>query len=333
MDSAVVAMASMLVFAAASAPMFGYYEKADAVSTTYVALVDELEKTHLFEEGVGIPSNSLAEERVTDWIQFQIQGSSDDDFLLYCDTQYLGLSIAEHNARFAEASATYFAVNESGAMGLSDMGTSISRAYLLEAERNSETVDGYSTIRDDIYDVYLSIFQDVVESENHAYSSTYRQYGEAQDAVRHAGGGASLVAYFLTAGIYYLALPFAFKRGRTMSKKFLHLEVTTLDADPASPIQILSRGLTSIIESLFLTGFAPFFFISFQGFTLPVMTIGGFSLEIWVIAVVGLLLTLVSGCLCLFSKQKATLHDLTTFTRVVEEPDLEQYRRLIGKVQ
>ena len=77
--------------------------------------------------------------------------------------------------------------------------------------------------------------------------------------------------------------------------------------------------------NMWLAIFAPFFFLSFNGVSLPVFSIGPISFELWHVALAGILLELFSGILTFFTPHRSTLHDLSTFTRVVERGGLETY--------
>lgn len=326
-DMCIVAMASMIVFAAAGAPIFDYYGKADAVSSNYDALAAEAEKTHLLSEGEAVPTDEGAEKKAQEWINLQIDGTSDGDFLLYADAFYLGLSLEEHNARFLELQGLHpFAIGEDGAYGLSEEAKEACSSYLDEGQRDDETASFYEAALSGVVAVYQDIWVDIGRSETLPYRELYSAYAGADEEVRYAGGGAALVSYFLTAAIYYMALPFLFKRGRTISKMVLHLEVVDDGGNPPSVYQILSRGLIETLEGVYAVVFAPFFFLTYQSITLPAFTFLGSEFELWHVAIVGLLLTLVSGSLTFFKEGRSTLHDLSTFTRVVEKDDLEAWR-------
>ena len=110
-------MASMIVFAAAGAPIFDYYGKAERVNADYSSLKQEAAKTHLLEDGGAIPSDDGASEMAKNWLYLQIEGRFADDFLLYADTNYLSLSLEEHNERFfsLEEGSECFSLGEEGA--------------------------------------------------------------------------------------------------------------------------------------------------------------------------------------------------------------------------
>ena len=327
-DVAVVAMASMIVFAAAGAPIFDYYGKAEAVTASYDALSEEAAKTHLLQEGSGVPNDEMASKMVTDWLYLQIEGRFADDFLLYADTSYLPLSLKEHNDRFfsLEEGAFCFETGANGAAVLAATTAESVSLYLNSGYRDEATVEDYTIVHDAVLKIYQDIWIDIGNDEALPYRGLLEDYGEATNAVRYAGGGAALVSYFLTAAIYYMALPFLFKRGRTLSKMVLRLEVVDDGGNPPSVYQILSRGLIETLEGVYAVVFAPFFFLTYQSITLPAFAFLGSEFELWHVAIVGLLLTLVSGSLTFFKEGRSTLHDLSTFTRVVEKDDLEAWR-------
>ncbi len=330
-DAAIVAMASMIVFAAAGAPIFGYYEKAAQVDGAYRSLVEEAGKTHLLGEGAAVPSDSAALERVDDWLIYQIEGRYDEDFLLFCDLEYLGMTLEEHNLRFLGGEgAGFFVLNENGEAALSSESIAVCRSYIDEGKRDEETNRLYDEISWAVLKVYQDTWVDVRDDASKGYQGAYIAYFQSQSDVRLSGGEAALVSYFLTAGVYYMALPFLVRRGRSFPKHMLHLEVVTYEGKPPSVYQVLSRGLTSTLESLYLLPFAPFFFLSFESFTLPCLLFPGFEVDLYHVALIGLLLTLVSGLLTFFTKYRSTLHDLTTFTRVVEKDDLDAYLLKFG---
>lgn len=331
-DMCIVAMASMVVFAAAGAPMFDYYGKADAVSSSYDALAAEGEKTRLLSEGEAVPSDEGALDKAQEWISLQIDGDYAGDFLVEADCSYLGKSLEEHNARFLSLDdLSPFALAPGGAYGLSAESLSFCAAYLDDGVRDDLTTEAYEKATGGFLKVYQDIWVDIGTDESRPYRGLYEAYATSQSAVRFAGGGAALVSYFLTALIYFMALPFLIKRGRTFPKMILHLEVIDAEGKAPTPYQVLSRGLISSLESLYLVVFAPFFFLSYQSISLPVGTIGPLEIDLWHVALIGLLLTLLSGLLTFFKEGRLTLHDLSTFTRVVENDDLEAYRLKKGQ--
>lgn len=326
-DMCIVAMASMIVFAAAGAPIFDYYGKADSVSKNYDALTAEAEKTRLLSEGEAVPTDEGAEKKAQEWINLQIDGDYASDFLVYADCVYLGQSLEEHNARFeALDDPLPFALTVDGAYGLSEEAISYCSAYIEQGVRDDETTESYRQVVNGFLGVYQRVWVDIGEDESLPYRGLYEAYATSENAVRFAGGGAALVSYFLTAALYFMALPFLFKRGRTISKMVLRLEVVDDGGNPPSVYQILSRGLIETLEGVYAVVFAPFFFLTYQSMSLPAFTFLGSEFELWHVAIVGLLLTLVSGSLTFFKEGRSTLHDLSTFTRVVEKDDLEAWR-------
>lgn len=332
-DVAVVAMASMIVFAAAGAPIFDYYGKAEAVSASYDALSAEAAKTHLLEEGAGVPTDQKASAMVTDWLYLQIEGRFADDFLLYADTTYMSLSLEEHNGRFffLEEGAFCFEVGESGAAVLAPETAESVSLYLNSGYRDEATVAAYGLAHDAVLKVYQDIWVDIGSDEALPYRGLLEAYGEATNAVRYAGGGAAIVSYFLTALVFYVAVPLIVHRGRTFPKVFTRLEVCSLNGKPPSVYQIVSRGIILSLETLWLSIFAPFFFLSFQAISLPVFAIGSVEFVLWNVGLVGFLLEVFSGALTLFTPNRSTLHDLSTLTRVVERDDLEEYKLKAGR--
>lgn len=331
-DMCIVAMASMVVFAAAGAPIFDYYGKADSVSKNYDALTAEAEKTRLLSEGEAVPTDEGAEKKAQEWINLQIDGDYAGDFLVYADCVYLGKSLEEHNARFeALDDPLPFALTVHGAYGLSEEAISYCSAYIEQGVRDDETTESYRQVVNGFLGVYQRVWVDIGEDESLPYRGLYEAYAMSENAVRFAGGGAALVSYFLTAALYFVALPFLFRRGRTFPKMILHLEVVDYEGRAPTPYQIFSRGLISSLESLYLVVFAPFFFLSYQSISLPIGVAGPLEIDLWHVALIGLLLTLLSGILTFFKGYRSTLHDLSTFTRVVENDDLQAWRLKEGQ--
>lgn len=331
-DVAVVAMASMIVFAAAGAPIFDYYGKAEAVTASYDALSEEAAKTHLLQEGSGVPSDEMASKMVTDWLYLQIEGRFANDFLLYADTSYLPLSLEEHNDRFFSLGEGAFCF-ETGANGAAVLAATTAESvslYLNSGYRDEATVEDYTIVHDAVLKIYQDIWIDIGNDEALPYRGLLEDYGEATNAVRYAGGGAALVSYFLTALIFYVGVPLIVHRGRTFPKAFTRLEVCALNGKPPSVYQIVSRGIILSLETMWLAIFAPFFFLSFQAISLPVFAVGSVEFVLWNVGLVGLLLEVFSGALTLFTPNRSTLHDLSTLTRVVERDDLEDYKLKAG---
>lgn len=320
-------MASMIVFAAAGAPIFDYYGKAERVNADYSSLKQEAAKTHLLEDGGAIPSDDVASEMAKNWLYLQIEGRFADDFLLYADTNYLSLSLEEHNERFfsLEEGSECFSLGEEGAAVLSHSFSESVDLYLNGGYRDEATASSYGKAHQAVLEVYQQIWIDIGSDASLPYRGLLETYGYATNDVRFAGGGASLVSYFLTALIFYVAVPLIVHRGRTFPKVFTRLEVCGPLGKPPSPYQIVSRGVILSLETMWLAIFAPFFFLSFNGVSLPVFSIGPISFELWHVALAGILLELFSGILTFFTPHRSTLHDLSTFTRVVERGDLETY--------
>jgi uncharacterized RDD family membrane protein YckC len=345
MDAVVVAIFSMIFFAAIWAPIFGYYDTAEVVDTNATALESVTASSHLLSSLDEISPSADGEEAMTvSWIYNKSLTNPSDstDFLYYYDCQYKSLDVSAYNAKFSfegyglteeekESNALLFAISDSSApIAFSPTYKPLIYAYVKGTDSGTDATAAYSTAVEAFKVIYRADWTELGKSE--AYLTPYANYYYANIKISYEAGEAALLSYVTSALLFYVALPFAFKRGRTLAQTTMHLEVISEKGNLIS-WQIIFRGLIKTVEFCGLSVFAPFFFIQFPSLLLPILEVGAFVIAMPEVVLASILILFLSGGLTLFTKEKTSLHDLATFTQVGDSMAINDNKRMLETVE
>lgn len=339
MDSVLVAMFAMILFAAVGAPIFSYYTQASQINQLIDDLDATTEATHILDIGDQIQPSSRGETSMgTGWNYVKSHDmKAEEDCLYYYHCVYAGKTLADYNALYdfsnenfptlsEETRASYaqlYEVNSfNGLMGLKEPYKTNVAHYLDKSDSGAEATANYNTTLLSFKELYRYEWTQLGLSE--PYHTQYRDYVTLNTHIRYSAGQAALVSYTLSALIVYVGLPFLIKKGRTFVKRVMKIQVISVQGK-LIPWQVISRGLLETVEFSGLAVFAPFFFLQSVAFTLPIFDLGSlFTFKMLDLLLLSVMLTLLSGALTLFTKEKTSLHDLATFTRVVSSSAYDQ---------
>jgi len=345
MDAVVVAIFSMIFFAAIWAPIFGYYDTAAVVETNAEALESVAASSHLLSQLDKISPSADGEEAMADsWIYNKaLTNPSDSTDFLYCyDCQYKKLDVSAYNAKFSfegygltdEEKGSYallFAISDSSApISFSPTYKPLIYAYVEGTDSGTDAAAVYSTAVEAFEVIYRADWTEFGKSE--AYLTPYTNYYYANIKISYEAGEAALLSYVTSALLFYAILPFAFKHGRTLAQTTMHLEVIS-EKGKLSAWQIVSRGLIKTVEFCGLSVFAPFFFIQLPSLFLPIAAVGTFVIAMPEVILASILILVLSGGMALFTKEKTSLHDLATFTQIGDSMTIDNNKRALEKAE
>ncbi len=337
MDAAIVAMAAMVVFALAGAPLFHYYDTAAEVASAAQEVTAIASASHLLSAEDRISPTDKGEIAVgTAWIYDKTVPTplASKDFLYYydCVYKYQPLSVDDYNAKFrfvgSAAQAAYaqlfVAPDPAGPIAFAPAYKSLLYGYSQGTDLGADATAAFNTALAAFKEIYRADWKELGQSPG--YYVAYRSYLASNEKILFEAGGAALTSYVVAALVAYVALPFLLKEGRTIAKRALHLTVIG-HGSKLSPWAIVLRGVIETLEFGGLAAFAPFFFIQEPALLLPIAAFGPFVLNIPIVVIASLLVTLLSGFLALFGKSKATLQDLASGTEVIDETRWVKARR------
>jgi uncharacterized RDD family membrane protein YckC len=329
MDNAIVAMFSMILFAAVGAPMFSYYQTAGEVETSANALTSEITKTHLLASSDSLVPSDAGETSLGQiWL---VNLSADtyvpsNDILYYYHTTYLAQDVASYNQQFLslEQASLFQATSSTEPISFVPATKKAVKSYSEGSDTGAEALSYYNSALTAFKTVYRQNYEGFAKSEK--VLPLYSSYAALNEKISYEAGDAALVSYILSALSLYVGVPFLLKKGRTVAKKVLHLEVVSL-SEKLIPWQVISRGLIETLEFSYLTVFAPFFFLQLPAISLPFWGSGNWVFGMGALMISSLAVSLLSGGLTLFDKEKAALQDYATLTRVVESELYEKGER------
>jgi uncharacterized RDD family membrane protein YckC len=318
LDAVITALVSMFVFAAVGAPIFSYYQTASEIANTATSLTSEIAKTHLLSSVDSISPSDEGEANLGG-VWCINQGSpvyqENSDILRYYVVTYKNELPADYDKVLLSGDYSYLFEQTTSRAQLKEDYRSLLHAYTQGTDRGDDATATYNSVMSAFKEHYRAFWIEFGESE--AYLPLFKSYVALNEKISYEAGGAALVSFTLASLILYCGVPFLMKKGRTFAKAALHLVVVS-EKGPLHPWQIISRGLIETLELAGLSVFAPFFFIQLPSLTLKICTIGSFTITMVALIIASLMLCLLSGCLCLFSKEKSTLHDFATLTHVYD---------------
>jgi uncharacterized RDD family membrane protein YckC len=325
----------IVLYSVAFLPAFGLNGLTTKMQEISSTLVEEEVASHLVaKDSDGLTYSETEMQRF--WINNYHAGNTTDragvssDFLFDYYTLYRkeGLySTADYNEKIlglpsslsAENTSPYFAFDTNAADPLNALGVfSATTKSTLEPyygrTQTTESVELYQNLKSYFTQVYETARDEFVESD--PYRSTLLSYAEVFHQRINAFIGAAFVSYLTSAAVFFLLVPFIRLRGNTIGKKIFKLEVTNRDGSRVRVWQILSRGAVEAIEFSFLVPFMPLLNLGFDGFSLPLFTLGTWQVSLTALFVAGIGLSLASTLLMFLGKKHASLHDLASLSVV-----------------
>jgi uncharacterized RDD family membrane protein YckC len=314
---------------------FGYYALTDEMVTTSEALRAEQLSAHLAyvnSDGTLTSKSELVEREITAIYDRTGEASSTDEdpvYLYYSTYRKAGLySLADYNTQILGLPATLSEDNASTlfvydtraeeplkALGILNSSTYANlQAYREKADRTQEALSAHEAVYSFCEKAYETAFVEFRESS--PYLDEVYQYSSLVARRAYAATGGCLASYLVSASIFFLAIPLVKKKGTTIGKKVFKLEVRSPDGAPLKVWQILSRGAVELLEYVFEVPFEALLVFGFDTFALPLFVLGNTTVSLFVLAIAGLLITLVSTGFVYFSKTGQSFHDLASLTGV-----------------
>ncbi len=147
----------------------------------------------------------------------------------------------------------------------------------------------------------------------------------------------SLITYTVFFFLYYLLPPFLFKNGQTVGKKILKIGLYTEDNKPISTKSLILRAVLQYISYFFLVSFIPIFQIGLNITSLPIFVFKTFTINLFTITFISIIVTLVSLAMCMMSTLKQSLCDKVTNVYAfrmdiqLEEENIIKNEEVLGK--
>jgi uncharacterized RDD family membrane protein YckC len=318
LDAVIAALLSMFFFAGVGAPIFSYYQTANEIATAANLVQTASAKTHLLSSVDSLSPSAEGEQALgSTWSvnQGNEAYNQESDILRYYTVSYKGGSQADYDAILLNGDYAYLFEQGSSRAQLKEEYRLLLHGYTSSGDRSADAVATHNSVYACFQEHYRAFWVEFGSSE--AYLPLYKNYLSLNEKISYEAGDAALVSFVLSGLLLYCGVPFLMKKGRTFAKTALHLEVVSEKGD-LQPWQILSRGVLETCELAGLSVFAPFFFIQLPSLSLRIAAFGDFSFTMIALIIASAMLCLLSGGLCLFTKEKTSLHDLATLTHVYD---------------
>lgn len=165
------------------------------------------------------------------------------------------------------------------------------------------------------YDDYISLMKEQWEAAtdliiaSDEYSLNAEIYNSNANYILGIYSYSAMIFFTVTYFLYYLLIPYLFKKGQTIAKKILHIGIYDDNNQPIKFTTLLFKSLILYFFMFFLVMFLPMMDLGLSIIYLPLFTISGYTFYLFFLAIVLLLLTITSGvCMCI-TKNHQALHD------------------------
>lgn len=325
----------IVLYSVAFLPAFGYNGYNQKMQDLSGKMVDEEVSSYL----ISMDSSGLTyseEDLQRFWINHYQDGntlneqgvSSDFIFDYYTLYRKAGVwTVSRYNqevlglpAKVGDVNASpYFAfdlsaTDPSNALGVFSASTHATLAPYFSSSQTTESVVLYQNLKSFFTKIYETARDEFVKSE--PFYSLLISYAEVFHSRVGAFIGAAFVAYVVSASLFFLVVPLIKLRGNTLGKKILKLEVANPNGSRPKIWQMFSRAAVEVIEFSFLVPFMPVLSLGFDGFSLPLFTLGSWQVSLTAVFVAGFVVSLASTLLMFFGKKHASLHTLASLSAV-----------------
>lgn len=207
---------------------------------------------------------------------------------------------------------------ENNAFYLSEENATLLHAYVIQKDSNERPTQMYLRIRQ-LYLQTVSFGIDDVTRNDPEYILHDRMMREATDAFGTAYVIALICSFAIAFLVVNLFFPLCFKRNRTISFRFMALEITSYTMEWPKFYQHLLRGLVS-----FLLSFSSCFFTPLLYGKLNLLSIGFIGpISLIQICLFSFLLAVLSMVFLFISKNDQDLIDFASLTIVIDKKTLE----------
>lgn len=244
------------------------------------------------------------------------------------DESYVTMDIATFNLEILKieeekySSLFAYQVDEQGQVDKSKIGIlkDEARRYLssyLEGSQTSEVLNCHDLMEDLVLENYAQATYDLERFEPQ-YKESYQTYLALENEKDWIFAIPSIFAYSIASVVLYLVLPLIFKDGQTLAKKILKLGVVDRFGYRVAKYQTVIRFFVKYIVQLGVLSFMPLFVVGvFDVWSLPFISMFGWTMNFGSLLFISFLLGLVSSIITLCNKSHLDLEDLAAHTEVV----------------
>ena len=168
----------------------------------------------------------------------------------------------------------------------------------------------YGKIANFIQNSLLDAEKILLESDQ--YQTAYKSIMRDNLTIYYHLSISSIISYTVFFFLYYLLIPYLLKHGQTPVMRILRLSMVKEDNKGVDFKTLLLRSLMQYIAYSFVVLFLPYFVIGSAIFSLPLVTVFGATINLFVLAFFSLLLLIASGITCLATEYKQNIYDKIT---------------------
>ena len=217
---------------------------------------------------------------------------------------------------------------------LNETASSMINQYL-NSEKTKENETYYSAMKEWVSNSLINAEKILTSSDE--FKSTYQLALKNNNHLYLYVSIFSLITYTVFFFLYYLLVPFLLKNGQTAGKKILKIGLYTEDNKPITTKVLILRSLLKYISYFFLVSFIPVFQIGTSIINLPIVVINSFTINLFTISFISMLVTLVSLLVCMIGTYKQNLCDKVTHIYAyrmdiqLEEENIIKNEEVLGK--
>jgi|GEM_PF-2279001 RDD family. len=320
----------LVLYSLAFSPLFGFDRVGAEIGSVANSCVEEEVSSHLvLRQNDG---TTLTEEGLLPlWIKQYYDGNTStagvsSDFLSDYYTLYrkAGLySVAQYNVKVLglpdnasePSTSSYFVYDLSSSspentLGVINDQTKDYLKHYYAEEKTAEVLSCYQGLSDYFTKAYQTAWNEFVYAE--PYYSLYVRYANLIYQRAGLASGAAATSYLVSALVIFLAVPLIKKKGTTIGKKILKLDVKNKDGTPLKIWQIFARAGVETLEYVFEIPLQGVLILGISTFTLPIIKIGGFQVTQTALFIAGVVVTLASALFMMFHPNHQSLHDFAS---------------------
>ena len=174
-------------------------------------------------------------------------------------------------------------------------------------EVNGESQKYHDTFITLMTESWNNATQVLIDSDEYTFSA--EQYGVYSNKVLEIYSYSSIIFYTIMFFIYYLLVPFFIKKGQTPAKKILHIGLFDDENNPVKFKTVVFKSLMLYFFMFFGVILLPTMDLGLSIIYLPLFTIGAYTFNLFLLAIVMLMLTIISGVYMCIDKNHQSFHD------------------------
>lgn len=188
--------------------------------------------------------------------------------------------------------------------------TEVARANINKYMNNDVTAENKS-----YYDKISSFYKNaLVDAEkvlvnSDQYQDSYAVIMKENKILYYHFTISSIIAYVVFYFLYFLLVPALFKNGQTFANKILKISTVTREDKPIPFPTLLLRSVLQLLGYFYFPLIIPYMILGNATFSLPMITIGTFTIDLWLAAALGIVVCIVSFILCLSTEYKQNIYD------------------------